>query len=120
MQSTNLTLPPFLTILVVMCHAYVRYDMTPTNNRENSRENPLTNREIKVLELLAKGKTYKEIAIHGRRSPKTIEKCVGNIHGKLGAANSCHAVAIALVSNLICVEMTTLFQQRRPDSIHNN
>ncbi len=48
-----------------------------------SDTNPLTDREREVLQLVARGHTYKEIGVELSISPKTAENHVRNILGKL-------------------------------------
>ena len=62
---------------------------------------PLTAREIQVLELLAEGLPNKAIAERLRISDQTVKFHVASISGKLGAANRTDAVRRAVRRGLI-------------------
>ena len=62
---------------------------------------PLTEREIQVLELLAEGLPNKAIATRLGVSDQTIKFHVSAIYGKLGAANRTDAVRRAVRRGLI-------------------
>src|SRR3989442_12675212 len=64
-------------------------------------EEPLTPREIQVLELLAEGLPNKAIAERLRISDQTVKFHVSSISGKLGAANRTDAVRRAVRRGLI-------------------
>src|SRR5262249_51424632 len=64
-------------------------------------EEPLTPREIQVLELLAEGLPNKAIAARLRISDQTVKFHVSSISGKLGAANRTDAVRRAVRRGLI-------------------
>ena len=66
-----------------------------------SSVDPLTDREMEVLALLAQGKTNKEIAATLFISERTVKFHVGSILGKLGAGNSTEAVTIAAQRGLV-------------------
>jgi len=61
----------------------------------------LTDRELEVLKLLAKGKSNKEIAGHLVISERTVKFHVSSIMGKLGANNRTEAVTIAARRGLV-------------------
>ena len=58
-------------------------------------EDPLSEREIEVLGLLASGKTHSEVAGDLFVSVGTVKSHTGNIYRKLGAKNRAEAVARA-------------------------
>lgn len=62
---------------------------------------PLTDREMDVLQLLAQGKQNKEIASTLRISERTVKFHVSSILGKLGATNRTEAVTFAAQQGLI-------------------
>jgi DNA-binding NarL/FixJ family response regulator len=64
-------------------------------------EEPLTPREIQVLELLAEGLPNKAIATRLQISDQTVKFHVSSISGKLGAANRTDAVRRAVRRGLI-------------------
>jgi DNA-binding NarL/FixJ family response regulator len=64
-------------------------------------DEPLTAREIQVLELLAEGLPNKAIAARLRISDQTVKFHVSSIAGKLGAKNRTDAVRLAVRRGLI-------------------
>jgi DNA-binding NarL/FixJ family response regulator len=64
-------------------------------------DEPLTPREVEVLELLAEGLPNKAIAERLRISDQTVKFHVSSISGKLGAANRTDAVRRAVRRGLI-------------------
>jgi ATP/maltotriose-dependent transcriptional regulator MalT len=70
------------------------------DERDGPQE-PLTPREIQVLELLAEGLPNKAIAARLRISDQTVKFHVSSISGKLGAANRTDAVRRAVRRGLI-------------------
>ena len=64
-------------------------------------DEPLTHREIQVLELLAEGLPNKAIASRLGISDQTVKFHVSSISGKLGAANRTDAVRRAVRRGLI-------------------
>ncbi len=66
-------------------------------------DEPLTPREVEVLELLAEGFSNKVIAIRLGISDQTVKFHVASICGKLGAANRTNAVRRAIRSGLVTV-----------------
>ena len=66
-------------------------------------EEPLTTREVQVLELLAEGLPNKAIARRLGISDQTVKFHVSSISGKLGAANRTDAVRRAVRRGLIAL-----------------
>jgi DNA-binding NarL/FixJ family response regulator len=64
-------------------------------------EEPLTAREVEVLELLAEGLPNKSIATRLGISDQTVKFHVASICGKLGAANRTQAVRLAVRRGLV-------------------
>ena len=73
----------------------------PRRSNEETFEEPLTPREIDVLELLAEGLANKPIAARLGISDQTVKFHVASICGKLGAANRTDAVRRAVRRGLI-------------------
>lgn len=69
--------------------------------RDDWIEDPLTPREIEVLELLAEGLPNKSIAERLGISDQTVKFHVASISAKLGASNRTDAVRLALRRGLI-------------------
>jgi DNA-binding NarL/FixJ family response regulator len=74
-----------------------------SDDRRETRafEEPLTAREIQVVELLAEGLSNKAIAVRLGISDQTVKFHVASILGKLGAANRTDAVRRGLRRGLI-------------------
>jgi DNA-binding NarL/FixJ family response regulator len=68
---------------------------------DSVKEEPLTPREIQVLELVAEGLSNKRIAARLDISDQTVKFHVSSICGKLGAVNRTDAVRRALRRGLI-------------------
>jgi DNA-binding CsgD family transcriptional regulator len=64
-------------------------------------QEPLTPREIEVLELLAEGFPNKSIAVRLGISDQTVKFHVASICGKLGATNRTQAVRLAVRRGLV-------------------
>ena len=73
-----------------------RSDLVPTGIVD-----PLTSRELEVLEMLAAGRSNQAIAGELVVTLDTVKKHVGHVLGKLGAANRTEAVARARELSLI-------------------
>jgi DNA-binding NarL/FixJ family response regulator len=65
------------------------------------RDLDLTPREVEVLQLLATGRTNKEIAAALTVSPRTVQQHTMRIYAKMGARGRADAVACALQRGLI-------------------
>ncbi len=76
-------------------------DVAVSRPARTSFEEPLTPREVQVLELLAEGLPNKAIAARLRISDQTVKFHVSSISGKLGAANRTDAVRRAVRRGLI-------------------
>jgi putative nucleotidyltransferase with HDIG domain len=75
----------------------VMYEL-PSNNVQRQRHVdpcPLSGRELGVLQRLAEGKVYKQIAHELTLSTSTVRTHLHNIYGKLGAVDRAQAVLIA-------------------------
>jgi DNA-binding NarL/FixJ family response regulator len=68
---------------------------------EHATDDELSEREIEVLQLIAKGNSNKEIADRLFVAEATIKSRVTNILSKLGASDRAHAVTIALKRGII-------------------
>ena len=79
----------------------VRTGSDPNPTAFESFEEPLTSREVQVLELLAEGLPNKAIAARLRISDQTVKFHVSSIAGKLGAKNRTDAVRLAVRRGLI-------------------
>lgn len=73
----------------------------PRRDNGEAFEEPLTPREIDVVELLAEGLSNKAIAVRLGISDQTVKFHVASICGKLGAANRTDAVRRAVRRGLI-------------------
>src|SRR6266568_1631784 len=75
--------------------------VSPTDNLHMPPYEPLTERELEVLNLLAQGMPNKEIAAQLIISERTAKFHVSSIMGKLGATNRTEAVSLAAQKGLI-------------------
>src|SRR5438874_2039589 len=75
----------------------VMYELptTPSQRRRHVDPCPLSARELGVLQRLAEGKVYKQIAHELTLSTSTVRTHLHNIYGKLGAVDSAQTVLIA-------------------------
>ena len=75
----------------------VMYELpNPSNGRQRHVDPcPLSSRELGVLQRLAEGKVYKQIAHELMLSTSTVRTHLHNIYGKLGAVDRAQAVLIA-------------------------
>ena len=81
---------------------------------------PLTPREIQVLELLAEGLPNKAIAGRLAISDQTVKFHVASIYGKLGAANRTDAVRRAVRRGLDYAVRRVTLSGIRPASKHGS
>jgi DNA-binding NarL/FixJ family response regulator len=81
--------------------ADVRGHTDPADDLDLAYREPLTPREVEVLELLAEGLPNKAIAGRLAISDQTVKFHVSSICGKLGAANRTEAVRRAFRQGLI-------------------
>ena len=75
-------------------------DVRAAERRDGQRQRhvdpcPLSGRELDVLQRLAEGKVYKQIAHELTLSTSTVRTHLHNIYGKLGAVDRAQAVLIA-------------------------
>ena len=75
----------------------------PISSNEDGLDDPLTERERQVLELLAEGLPNKTIAQRLQISEHTVKFHVGSLLAKLGAASRTEAVAMALRRGLLAL-----------------
>jgi putative nucleotidyltransferase with HDIG domain len=75
----------------------VLYELPSASNQRQRHVDPcpLSNRELGVLQRLAEGKVYKQIAHDLTLSTSTVRTHLHNIYGKLGAVDRAQAVLIA-------------------------
>jgi DNA-binding NarL/FixJ family response regulator len=79
----------------------IAHPKSPRRSHGQTFEEPLTRREIDVLELLAEGLANKPIAARLGISDQTVKFHVASICGKLGAANRTDAVRRAVRRGLV-------------------
>ena len=72
-------------------------------SEDRALEEPLTTREVEVLELLTEGLPNKAIAVRLGISDQTVKFHVSSICGKLGAANRTDAVRRAIRRGLVAI-----------------
>ena len=77
--------------------------VAPVRRGDAGVDEPLTPREIGVLELLAEGLSNKTIAARLGISDQTVKFHVASVCGKLGAANRTDAVRRAIRRGLVTV-----------------
>lgn len=79
------------------------YDNTNLE-RELLAGEPLTDQEIEILRLTAKGFTAVEIATEKHLAPETVKGYKKRIIYKLDVKNSCHAVAVGIALGIVNVD----------------
>ena len=70
-------------------------DLTRAQSARSKLVEPLSERELEVLRLIAEGLTNPEVATRLFLSPNTVKVHARNIYGKLGVSNRTQAVARA-------------------------
>ncbi len=75
-----------------------------TNLRDEIPSEPLTERETGVLQLLAQGKTNREIATALVITERTVKFHISSILAKLGAGNRTEAVTLAVQRGLVSIK----------------
>ena len=80
--------------------------LTDRHERRSSGEmiEPLTERELEVLQALASGRSNKQIAADLAVSPSTVQVHLRNIFGKLGVSSRTEAVTYALRNGWITLD----------------
>ena len=86
---------------IVLAEDGLRSVPATNDDDDGGFEEPLTAREVQVLELLAEGLPNKAIAARLHISDQTVKFHVSSISGKLGAANRTDAVRRAVRRGLI-------------------
>lgn len=79
-------------------------ELNPHKHREASPQEQLSEREVEVLKLVAKGHSNQMIAEQLIISPKTAKTHVSNILSKLGLASRTQAAVYALKAGLVTAE----------------
>lgn len=107
-QSTYAFDPKWLDQIQQQAAAYAKRiaGMRAAYQKQNapktaSKDNPLTRREIEVLDALSRGLTREEIAIEQFVSVNTVKTFIRSIYNKLDAANRAEAVSIAISQGFI-------------------
>jgi DNA-binding NarL/FixJ family response regulator len=70
-------------------------------NQEDPLVDPLTDRELEVLQLLARGMANKQIALELGISEHTVKFHISSIYNKLGAGNRTEAVRLGVRGGLV-------------------
>jgi NarL family two-component system response regulator LiaR len=79
-------------------------ELNPHKHRETSPQEQLSEREVEVLKLVARGHSNQMIAEQLIISPKTAKTHVSNILSKLGLASRTQAAVYALKAGLVSAE----------------
>ena len=93
------------SVTVAQLHATVRaaaagLRVVPNVESNNSRD-PLDPRSLRVIELVADGRTTREIADDMSYSEQTIKKLITGLEARLGARSRAHMVALAIRRGII-------------------
>ena len=70
-------------------------------NKEPQCINYLPPRESQILELIADGKTNREIGVALNITTNSVKNCLGRTYIRLGVKSRSHAVAVAIMGGLI-------------------
>ena len=81
--------------------AAVRAAYMKKNPTQAVKDNPLSKRELCVLQLVAQGLTREEIALEQYISMNTVKSTITSIYNKLNASNKADAVSIAITKGYI-------------------
>lgn len=92
---------PTMSAALALGHDADAYLVAPAGSTDEALVEPLTAREVQVLELVADGLSNKGIAARLGVSDETVKFHLGSIFGKLGASNRTDAVRQALRLGLI-------------------
>jgi LuxR family maltose regulon positive regulatory protein len=81
--------------------AFADKESFPSDTRPQPLIEPLSNRELEVLHLIAEGLSNREIGLRLYLSPNTIKRHANNIYEKLGVHSRTEAVAKARILNIL-------------------
>lgn len=87
----------------VIASRVIRRVVTPTSG-ENRAVEPLSEREMEILKIAARGISNKDIAEQLFLSPRTVQVHLGNIFNKLGVASRTEAVLYGLKRGWLSLE----------------
>ena len=97
--------PTVMPSFFIVRYCIVRYARAPPEVAAelamHTAEDQLTERELEILKLIAKGNANKEIAAQLSIREDTVKSHVGNILEKLDANDRTHAVTIGLKRGII-------------------
>ncbi|MDD5371406.1 MAG: response regulator transcription factor [Anaerolineaceae bacterium] len=74
-----------------------------TANFGQTQHNPLTSREVEILQRLALGMANKQIAENLKISPNTVKYHIASIYEKIGATNRAEAVTRGMQQGLLSI-----------------
>ena len=106
-QNTYLFDPEWLDLIerentaYIMRSEAVRAAYRKQNPVKTIKNNPLSHRELTVLQSVAQGLTREEIALEQYISMNTVKSTITSIFNKLGANNKADAVSIAMTKGYI-------------------
>ena len=79
----------------------VRIAYIKQNPAQSIKDNPLSKRELAILQAVAQGLTREEIALEQYISMNTVKSTITSIYNKLNASNKADAVSIAITKGYI-------------------